>query len=472
MPRGRRLPNHDMRLNRRAFVTAALVAGATPRVAWAKTGADVIVIGAGLAGLNVATLLEADGARVVVVEAEKRVGGRLHTLDDLPGRPEAGAIQIGQGYHRLEAIAAWLGIALIPGGTESRGIAYRINGKTVAGRDWATSPANHLTGVEQSLTPAALAPHYWSKLVMLAKPEDWLTTDMATHDIPYARALADAGASAEARRLIAANLNGNSLETLSLLHVARSLAIFRAGAGPPRLIAGGSQRLPEAMMRALKGPVRLGVPVKAIGADRHGAWVALSSGSKLHAGHVVCTIPFAAMRTMDVDAPVPGSLRIAHARLNYTQGSFAYLAATDPFWRHDGLPETLWTDEALLGRVFVLGDDPAMLKVWITGANAGALDAVPDDAAGRAIIAALERARPSAKGKLRLARRYSWSRSPLARGIYHHIGVGQGAMLAAAVTSTGTRIHFAGEHLSRGASGIEGALESGERVARTILSRL
>src|SRR5688500_2802353 len=42
----------------------------------------VIVAGAGLGGLAAARDLEADGARVTVVEARDRVGGRVHTIRD------------------------------------------------------------------------------------------------------------------------------------------------------------------------------------------------------------------------------------------------------------------------------------------------------------------------------------------------------------------------------------------------------
>lgn len=91
---------------------AAVVAGLAPRAAWGSTAYDVVVIGAGLAGLHAAQLLEQAGLKVAVVEAERRIGGRLHTLDDMPGRPEAGGIQIGQGYRILRGIAARLGVAL------------------------------------------------------------------------------------------------------------------------------------------------------------------------------------------------------------------------------------------------------------------------------------------------------------------------------------------------------------------------
>ena len=69
--------------------------------------------------------------------------------------------------------------------------------------------------------------------------------------------LRDFGASDRARQLINANFNGNHIDTMSALHIARSAAIFRSMPGPVRTIAGGSQRLPEAMAAALAGDVRL-----------------------------------------------------------------------------------------------------------------------------------------------------------------------------------------------------------------------
>ncbi|GAC1429955.1 MAG: hypothetical protein NVSMB68_02170 [Thermoanaerobaculia bacterium] len=41
---------------------------------------DVVVIGAGAAGLSAARELSGAGHRVCVVEARERVGGRIHTL--------------------------------------------------------------------------------------------------------------------------------------------------------------------------------------------------------------------------------------------------------------------------------------------------------------------------------------------------------------------------------------------------------
>lgn len=77
----------------------------------------------------------------------------------------------------------------------------------------------------------------------------------------------------------------------------------------------------------------------------------------------------------------------------------------------------------MLGRVFVLGDDPPMLKVWLNGASADLVDGMPDNVAGAAITKKIENARPSAKGKLNFLHMFSWQKNPIARGIYDHIGI-------------------------------------------------
>lgn len=461
-----------MSFTRRAMLGAAIVAGAAPRVAWGRTQADVIIIGAGLAGLNAALILEAAGAKVIVVEASRRIGGRLHTLD-LPGHPEAGGVQIGQGYVRLRQRAAELGIALVDDGAESRTALYRINGITVSGESWATSSANTLPPIERVILPAALGQFFAAKLPRLAAPEAWVDpANFAKLDRPYAAMLRESGASDEAMRLIAANFNGNDPATMSALHVARSIAIYRAGAGSIATVAGGSQRLPEAMAQRLRNAVRLAAGVKSFGGDIEGAGVEFADGSSLWARHVLCTIPFSAMRSMVIDAPGTGTIAALRRDLPYTRASFVYLEAKTPFWKIDGFPPTLWTDETLLGRVFVLGEAPPMLKLWVSGRSADALDALSDADAARRVVAAIEAARPSAIGQLRVLRRFSWARQPFARGIYHHIGAGQARLLARAVSEPRERLHFAGEHLALASSGMEGALESGERAARLILSRL
>src|SRR4051812_28999154 len=54
--------------------------------------ADIIIIGAGAAGLMAAKILSAKGIDVLVLEARDRLGGRIHTVENLfTSKAEAGA---------------------------------------------------------------------------------------------------------------------------------------------------------------------------------------------------------------------------------------------------------------------------------------------------------------------------------------------------------------------------------------------
>src|SRR5690606_11061275 len=105
----------------------------------------VIVIGAGLSGLNSALLLEEQGYEVTVLEAKNRVGGRIYTLDDVPGRPEAGGNTISANYARIIDRANQLGLTLTPapgvvGGMRS--MQLYIDGQFLDPPAWATFSGN------------------------------------------------------------------------------------------------------------------------------------------------------------------------------------------------------------------------------------------------------------------------------------------------------------------------------------------
>ena len=135
------------------------MAAQAPRAVWAGSLLDVLVLGAGLAGLQAATLLEDAGLRVRVLEASPRVGGRVHTLDDLPGRPETGGTQIGAAYTRLLRAAQRLALPLLPSGRSpllrDDGMVMFIQGRRSSRAAWAASADNPLLTAKNCL----ITPH-------------------------------------------------------------------------------------------------------------------------------------------------------------------------------------------------------------------------------------------------------------------------------------------------------------------------
>jgi monoamine oxidase len=72
--------------------------------------AEVVVVGAGLAGLTAAREIDAAGASVVVLEARDRVGGRTYTSFANGVPLETGAQWIGSAQRRIVALAEELGV--------------------------------------------------------------------------------------------------------------------------------------------------------------------------------------------------------------------------------------------------------------------------------------------------------------------------------------------------------------------------
>ena len=74
---------------------------------------DVLVVGAGLAGLAAARDLARGGADILVLEARDRVGGRVEQVDVDDGRPvQLGGELVGRGHAAYLGLVEELGLAL------------------------------------------------------------------------------------------------------------------------------------------------------------------------------------------------------------------------------------------------------------------------------------------------------------------------------------------------------------------------
>jgi monoamine oxidase len=250
----------------------------------------------------------------------------------------------------------------------------------------------------------------------------------------------------------------------------RSLTLFgaeRASGGVSSMVRGGSQRLPEAMARALKKPVMMGQAVRRISTNAQGGAVTLANGSRLTAQAIVAAVPFPTLRQMIIRAPMSAPTREAITALPYTQIKQIFLEPEKRYWETDGMPIDMWTDGPL-ERIFSVRDteskDTGIIYVWLNGTGAQNFDL-------SSVNARLAALRPASEGKFKLRHVQDWTRTnPLAGGAYMHWAPGQISRWAGKMGVPAGRLFFAGEHLGLVHTGMEAAFESAERAAGDVLA--
>ena len=478
-----------MIVDRRSFIGAgvAMLASTPARAAAPAERCDVVVIGAGLAGLNAAVNLEDQGLDVIVLEAQATPGGRLHTLRAGGQLFECGATTIGPEYGRVRALADRYNVPLVkPHGRG--GMAWHFNGAIGQGADWATASANRTTGFERGIPVAQLEPAVINRFGKLPAPDAWRDPESAQWDMPLDAFYRQCGLSEEAIRLIALTSNCETLATTSAVFQMKELqsiaswgqsggqtnSVYEAGTDMFHYIGGGSDRLPAAVAAGLKAPVRCNTPVTAIDMTEGRCTVTCGDGRRITCDYVISAVPLTALSRIRI-TPQPSGARGELIRdALYMGTSHFFFAVTAPYWERDGLEPGLLTDGSI-ERVFANKDDHGQiswLDVWINGAGARAFDRMPRDKAALAVTEELYRLRPATRGAIRFVGSHSWAANPFVTGNKHIFQPGQVPRFGRQIADPWHRLHFAGEHTRDVEPGMEAAAATGERAAFEVLERL
>ena len=475
-------------MSRREFVMAGTAAGLSAGVARAasfSTGPDVIVIGAGLSGLNAAILLEELGARVVCLEGRGRPGGRLLSHPTVAGNPEWGGDSILGAYARMQDTARRLDIPLIDhharrdmspeAHRDPARVELALGGEIIPRDEWPTHPLNEMPAGARDRFPgrgffqSVIAEHN-----PLASFADWMEPESARFDGSAYEFFKELGWSDAAIEL---NYNtnvqyGTSAHDVSMLMWFFVQAWFKLQSDVARVaykVHGGNQRFTDTMAGALKGEVHYGKRVVGIRNGKSDVEVQCHDGSVYRAPRVICSLPIPTMRWVKFDPLLPPAKAKAIRTVQVQKITKVIMVPTSPFWEDDGLNPAMWTDSDA-GEIRALreGEDSSSvtcLMSWGRGHLADRLDTLGPEAAMAQVRAAYEQLRPAARGKLELAGVKSWQTDPFAGGDWAIWAPGQAIECLPALIEPAGRIHFCGEHTATTNRGMEGAMESGERAA-------
>jgi monoamine oxidase len=491
--------------SRREFLAAAAGWAGGSTLLWslpatrlvAKDRPRVLVLGAGLAGLRCALRLEAGGCEVTILEARDRPGGRLHTLYDVPGRPEAGGSVIGRSYRRMVEMAEMIGAKLetpamghgprtgackachaqgkVPDRRGGPGSLIAWRDRLVIEGDWIDA-LPELTERERSVAPDRLLASYLQADNPLQDAEAWSRPEHADLDqMSLAQYLQGRGATATALQLMNVAPNCPGLQQASAVWALRDAQRRAAAAGGlPLEFPSGSTAFVTAMVGALRAPPLLGHEVTRVTSTSRKVVVHCRNGSRHEADFAVCTLPLPVLRRVVLE-PMPSTDQLAAFReIAYTPITRVYYRVRQPFWERDGLPVTMWTD-SVLERVFALRDAAGEVVALVShadGPSAVRLDSMDPAERHRHAERELARLRPATRDAVEALASTSWANDPFAGGAYPYYQPGQVGRLRAALARPLGRLHFAGEHTAVTQPGMEGAAESADRAVAEVLARI
>ena len=442
---------------------------------------DVVVVGAGMAGLIAARELLAANVSVLVLEARDRVGGRLlnHTLAN-GTVVELGGQWVGPTQDRVLALAEELGIGLFPTYVEGEHF-LAMDGKV-----------ERYGGEDFHLPDDALADvgEMWEDLQQMAAeiPLEglWRAENAYSWDAQTLDSWLVANAKTEVglgywRTMVPALFSAETAE-MSLLHF---LFYCRSGGTLDRLVAthggaqesrleGGSQRLASRLAERLGDAVRLGSPV---GATRqHDRSVEVTyDGGVVDAGRVIVALPPTLAGRIRYSPALPPRRDQLTQQVPMGYVTKVQIAYPEPFWRADGLSGSVFSLDDEVSVIF--DNSPQDLSCGVLlgflegrhGRRAGEL--APEERREMILSVFAKFFGPRAADPQEYVER-NWAAEEWSRGCYGgRFGTGVWTGYGEALREPVGRIHWAGTETSEVWNGyMDGAIRSGERAAQEVLA--
>jgi monoamine oxidase len=445
--------------------------------------ADVLVVGAGLAGLTAARELAAAGRSVLVLEARDRVGGRIVNEDIGDGKiVEMGGQWAGPTQDKILGLAAELGIGTFPTYDTGRKVLH-FNGKrgTYSGTIPRLSPLVLADIGQAQARLEALARRIPTEAPWTAAQagkldgqtfETWIRHHAVTKS---ARQLLTLGAEA----VFAAE--PGDLSMLHVLFYSRASGSFQrlidtSGGAQQDRFDGGSALIAQRLAQTLGDIVRLDAAVIRI--EVAGDTVTATTAAGQFTGRqVIVTVPPLLAGRIEYEPAMPAWREQLTQRTPMGSVIKCQVIYDEPFWRADGLSGQATRDRAGSRVVFDSSPQdgtPGILLAFLEGDEARRLGREPVKVRRQAVIDSLVRYFGPRAGKPERYLERDWQHERWSGGCYSTLfGPNVWTRYGHALREPIGPIHWAGTETASVWSGyMDGAVRSGGRAATDVLARL
>lgn len=454
-----------------------------------KKAKKIIVVGAGMSGLVASSLLKQAGHHVSILEANERIGGRIYTLRSPFTRGlylEAGAMRIpSTHYLTLEYIRKFcLPIHQFINSTPND-ILY-ANGMKTRLKNYEQNPNILRYPVEpwekgktaNDLMRLAVQPvldfirqnprRNWD--IVNRKFNKYSAEVFLRHN-PVGVSL-----STGAVEMIKVLLGFEGFPELSFLELLHFYTPF----SDPNIhfyeIAGGNDRLPFAFLPELKENIHFSHKMTKIEQGSNYVTIYTTNTTTLEPFHItgdlaIVTIPFSTLNFVEIKPFFSHNKRKAIRELHYVSSGKIGIEFRDRFWEREGQyggqtvtdlstrftyfpSHGFGTGNGVVLASYTWEDDSL---IWD---SLGEQDRVQEALKNLASIYGRKVYDSFVTGVA-----YSWTRSPYSAGAFAMFKPKQEIDLSPYLASPEGRVHFAGEHTSHDRAWIQGAIESGIRVA-------